>query len=482
MKTTLMILSMVWHMMHSLLFRQRLPQSRNTRSVTHSQGETQTCPKHPQADNLTDSPASPAQAAPTAQTTPTGQAAQSAQRSASPNKERSEAGRKQWPLMDSRQRTVRFNEQFLATHYDLRYNTMKVTTEFRRKSDGPDAPWCQLTERDLNSMTVEQLMAGGDSWGYGMRLCIDSAAVPNYNPVTDYLLTCPSWDGTDHIGAMARRVPTTYERWPEFFHRWVLALTAQALGMKAARGNSMVPMLIGPQGTRKSTFCRNIMPPELREYFADDIKMDNAEQVERMLGRMWLVCIDEYNSKTPREQAKIKRLLTESDVQVRRMRSDQYTLTRRMASFIATTNDDMPLPSGDGTRRYLCIAVEGNIDTTGTTDWRQLFAQAQAELRQEGCRFWFDDDDEREIQEHNKPFQQMSSLESVLPTLFEPTADRRAANLWQVLSIQKELAKVMRPTDVPSLRHLAAALKALHWSQGIIVGRRGYFLSRKEKE
>ena len=76
----------------------------------------------------------------------------------------------------------------------------------------------------------------------------------------------------------------------------------------------------------------------------------------------------------------------------------------------------------------------------------------------------------------------MSSLESVLPTLFEPTADRRAANLWQVLSIQKELAKVMRPTDVPSLRHLAAALKALHWPQGIIVGRRGYFLSRKEKD
>ena len=60
-----MILSMVWHMMHSLLFRQRLPQSRNTRSVTHSQGETQTCPKHPQADKLTERPASPGQAAPT---------------------------------------------------------------------------------------------------------------------------------------------------------------------------------------------------------------------------------------------------------------------------------------------------------------------------------------------------------------------------------------------------------------------------------
>ena len=59
------------------------------------------------------------------------------------------------------------------------------------------------------------------------------------------------------------------------------------------------------------------------------LPLDNAEQVERVLGRMWLVCIDEYNAKTDREQAKIKRLLTEKDVQIRKMRSDQYTTTPR---------------------------------------------------------------------------------------------------------------------------------------------------------
>ena len=390
----------------------------------------------------------------------------------------------------SRQRTVRFNEQFLAERYELRYNTLKGITEFRSRSGGEDAPWQPLKERDLNRLTVEQLKAGGESWSYGMKLCIDSSSVPEYNPVADYLASCPPWDGHDHIGAMARRVPTSYERWPEFFHRWMLGLTAQALGM-AAGPNSLVPLLIGPQGTRKSTFCRSILPPEMREYYADDIKMDNAEQVERVLGRMWLVCIDEYDAKTQREQAKIKRLLTESDVQVRRMRSDQYTLKRRMASFIATTNDSTPLPSADGTRRYLCVEVEGMIhlpplgpaacspQAGDCINWRQMFAQAQAELRQEGCRYWFSSEDEREIQEHNRPFQQLSSIESLLPAFFEAASERSSVNLWQVHAIQKELSAVLRPSDVPTLKRLGAALKAMHWPQGCIAGRRGYYLRRK---
>ena len=92
-------------------------------------------------------------------------------------------------------------------------------------------------------------------------------------------------------------------------------MVAQALNLNRDYGNSMVPLLIGGQGIKKSNFCKNILPPSMREYYMDDIKMENAEQVERVLGRMWLVCIDEYNAKTEREQAKIKRLLTEKDVQ-----------------------------------------------------------------------------------------------------------------------------------------------------------------------
>ena len=374
-----------------------------------------------------------------------------------------------------RSAVIRFNKQFLAECYDLRYNELKRLTEFRPKRS--KAPWQPLSERDLNRLTTEQLESGGGSWSYGMKLCIESTDVPSYNPVTDWLGGLPAWDGHDHIGDIAGRVPTTYDRWPEFFHRWMLAMVAQARGM-ATMGNSMVPLLIGCQGLRKTTFCRSLLPPELREYFMDDIKMESAEQVERVLARMWLVCIDEYNAKTPREQAKIKRLLTEKDVQVRRPHSDGYHLVPRLASFIATTNDPTPLPSADGTRRYLCVEVEGPIDLDGTIDYRQLYAQALHEL-EAGRRYWFDADDEAEIQHHNEPYQQASPLETVLPTLFEPTQDRRRENLWQVQAVQKVLSEQLRTADVPNLRQTANAMKALRWPQGAVSGIRGYYLTRR---
>lgn len=407
-----------------------------------------------------------------------------------------------------RSAVIGFNKQFLTERYDLRYNVLKRTTEFRakptphptgesrREDEGQAGAWQPLTDRDLNRLTTEQLEAGGGSWSYGMRLCIESSDVPSYNPVLAYLDSLPDWDGYDHIGDLAHRVPTVYSRWPEFFRRWMLAMVAQTGGGEAGfrfqdsgfwfrdsgsrfHGNSMVPLLIGGQGLRKTTFCRLLLPPELREYFMDDIKMDSAEQVERVLARMWLVCIDEYNAKTPREQAKIKRLLTEKDVQVRRPRSDEYRLVPRLASFIATTNDATPLPEGDGTRRYLCIEVEGSIDTDSPVDHRQIYAQALHELQQ-GARYWFDADDEAEIQRHNAPYQQASPLESVLPTLFEPTHDRRRENLWQVQAVQKVLATHLRTADIPNLRQTADAMKALRWPQGAVCGTRGYYLTRKD--
>ena len=153
----------------------------------------------------------------------------------------------------------------------------------------------------------------------------------------------------------------------------------------------------------------------LREYYIDDIKMDNAEQVERMLGRMALVNIDEYNAKTDREQAKIKRILTEKDVQVRRMRSDQYVMTQRMASFIATTNERQPLNDPTGSRRYLCVEVTGMIDTDTPINYQQLYAQALWELEHKRP-YYFSKEEETAIEAHNRQYQNMSTTEILLAT------------------------------------------------------------------
>ena len=382
--------------------------------------------------------------------------------------------------MNEKERIIRFIEDFFHRRYQLRYNVVKQLTEYRL-NDLTFKPWQPLTDRQLKSIVVEQMKEGGESWMNDIRIYLESAHVEDYNPVHEFLAGCGQWDGrANYIEDFARRLPTNYSKWPKYFHRWFLAMVAQALDINRDYGNSMVPMLIGGQGIKKSNFCKNILPPSMREYYMDDIKMDNAEQVERVLGRMWLVCIDEYNAKTDREQAKIKRLLTEKDVQIRKMRSDQYTMTPRLCSFIATTNDPTPLPSGDGSRRYLCVEVTGEVDMSGRIPYKQMYAQAVYELQVRNALYWFTSDDEQEIQRHNRPYQQASSIEEVLTNLFAPTNKHKRENFWQVQDIQRELSKHLKASDVPNIIKLGKILKALRWPRGGNTGTRGYYLQLKK--
>ena len=318
-------------------------------------------------------------------------------------------------------------------------------------------------------------MEGGYGWSIDIETYVQSSLVKTYNPILEFLFATNQYydPKRDYIGELARRVPTDYPDWEKYFHRWFLAMVAQWTRRSRDFGNAVVPMLIGRQGTHKSTFCKLLLPHSLREYYMDDIKMDNAEQVERVLGRMALVNIDEYNAKTDREQAKIKRLLTERDVQVRQMRSDQYTMTSRLCSFIATTNDTQPLPGGDGTRRYLCVELTGVIDTDTPIDYPRLYAQAMHELA-EGKPFRFYPHEEAEIQEHNRPYQQQTSAEEVLLTYFAPVGKD---NLYfmKAVDIQQELAKHLKASDVPNIKQLTVTLKRCGFRNGTHKGQRGWF-------
>ena len=380
--------------------------------------------------------------------------------------------------MTEKQRIATKVRDFFKRRYELRYNEMKRMEEFREKN-GKLWPWRPLTKRELNRIAHEEMIDAGVAWSIDIELYVKSSLVRNYNPVHEFLEGCGDWKDKNHdfIGEMARRVPHQYPAWELFFHRWFLAMVAQWRGQNRDFGNSVMPMLVGRQGTHKTTFCKLLLPPSLREYYVDDIKLDNPEQVERMLGRMALVNIDEYNAKSSREQAKIKRVLTEKDVQVRRMRSEHYEMTPRMASFIATTNERQPLNDTQGSRRYLCVEVTDMIDTTTPINYQQLYAQAVWEL-EHGEKYWFTREEEAEMEAHNMSFQNMPPAEVLLTTLYEP-AERSKANFHKAADmlavIAEECNKRHLNKEVPSMKQLTMALKARGFIYGAVDGVYGWY-------
>lgn len=389
-----------------------------------------------------------------------------------------EKGLKPRSALNQKERIARGIADFFSRRYELRYNTVKKIEEWRPR-DGVYREWQQLTDRDLNRMTFEQMREGGDGWGIDLQIYLHSSMIPQYNPLTEFLNGCGRWYGhKDHIAELAKRVPTDYADWEPLFHCWFLAMVAQWLGIDSRFSNMLVPMLIGGQGTHKTTFCRMLLPPVLHDYFIDDIKMDNAEQVERVLARMALVNIDEYNAKTEREQAKIKRILAEKDVQVRKMRSDQYIRSQRTASFIATTNSPTPLTDPTGSRRYICCPVNGIINTEPTINYRQLYAQAVYEIKH-GTRYYPTREEELRMEQHNQQFQLIKKADLVLTDYFEPV-ERNKDDLMTFPEIEQSLRPRIGAGRMPTINELSSAL-AYHFQAGAVKGRRGWYM-RPQKQ
>ncbi len=97
-------------------------------------------------------------------------------------------------------------------------------------------------------------MEGIPLWDRDISRYIYSNRVPVFNPLEDFLYRLPAWDGKDRIRALAATVPCKNPYWMDLFHRWFLNMVSHWKGSNEKYANSVSPLLVGPQGTRKSTF------------------------------------------------------------------------------------------------------------------------------------------------------------------------------------------------------------------------------------
>ena len=154
--------------------------------------------------------------------------------------------------------------------------------------------------------------------------------------MNEYLDSLPKWDGKDRVEALARRVPTSYEEWPELFHLWMRSMVAMWMGKGQLSGNSLVPLLIGRQGCGKSSFCRILLPLHLRDYYNDRINFKNETDLNLGLTSFGLINLDEFDKITQRQQVVLKYLVSTADLKYRPPYGKAYSEHRRFASFIGT--------------------------------------------------------------------------------------------------------------------------------------------------
>ena len=326
-----------------------------------------------------------------------------------------------WPLKHVKpsQLLTYKTEAFLNSRYELRKNVMTGVAQYRSK-DSFDYRFSDLTKEAMNTMSIRALKAGLDSWDKDIKRYVESTMIPEYDPVNEWLEQLPKWDGHDRVTPLARRIQTKNEHWTGDFHKWLLSMVAHWKGIDRNHGNAIVPMLIGPQGCGKTSFCGILLPEELRDYYNDKIDFKNETAINLGLTSFALINIDEFDMLSKSQQPLLKHLISKSDVKMRPPYGKAYEQRRRYASFIATTNNLRPLPDDkSGSRRFVCIVVENQIDTLTPIDYPQLYAQLVAEIAR-GDRYWFEEDENQRIINENRQFERVGSLEKMISLTFRP--------------------------------------------------------------
>lgn len=295
---------------------------------------------------------------------------------------------------------------FLTMRYAFRYNTVLNCTEYRPVALPADS-FTPLDPRMLRRIILEVQREGIEVSPNDIRNYIESDYVRQFDPVGDYLASCEgAWDGHDHIGDLARTVPTDAPLWHKWFKTWLLAMVSQWQNQSSRLyGNSVAPLLISPQGYHKSTFCRRLLPDVLKWGYTDSLTLSDRRQVMLAMSQQLLINLDEFNQISPRvQQGFLKNVIQLPSIKAKRPYGTHLEELPRKASFIATSNMTDILSDPSGNRRFIGIELTAPIDTSRVPDHHQLFAQALQLLRN-GSRSWFDKAETEQIMLWNRRYE-----------------------------------------------------------------------------
>jgi putative DNA primase/helicase len=202
-----------------------------------------------------------------------------------------------------------------------------------------------------------------------------------FHPIRDAFNALPGWDGVKRVDTMLTRYCGTPD--DEYHHsvsrKLLCGIVARALtpGCKF----DYMPIFIGPQGQKKSTFFEVLAGHP--SWFTDNMPpVDKRADVVSAIRSKLIVEWAELDQLRKHEVESIRAFITVK-VDQSRLSYERHTLAyKRQAIIVGTTNSYTPLRDGQGNRRSWPIHVNVPVINTAAlaAERAQLFAEAKAIL------------------------------------------------------------------------------------------------------
>ena len=377
---------------------------------------------------------------------------------------------------------VRVRYNVITRKREIQVESGKMTDDSCCRPDGNfpllsfNSQLIELTDDHVNSLYCRFCLSTGlTTRPKEFNTIIESDFYPTYNPLHEYLEHLPAWDGvTDHIDRLASMVHVTgctQDMHNRFFKKWIVAMVAA--WMDESVTNHEILTYIGPQGRYKTTFMTRLLPPVLGEYFATKTFKGRMDKDDRLaLTELALIDLEELDVMNASEVNQLKALVTDPSVNLRPVYA-RYTVRRaHIASFCGTGNNPRFLTDLTGHRRWLPFMIEA-IDSPYDHPfyYEGIYAQAYA-LYRNGFRYWFDDEENAELERHNRQFEEPCIEEELIRTyLRKPYGEERGEFLTATRIIEL-VGGAVRVTLSP--KRIAIAMQRLGYEQRRVLNTRGW--------
>lgn len=280
---------------------------------------------------------------------------------------------------------VRVIEGDPALKGKIRYNTMSYNPEYFGQlfwhADGDlHGQWTDTDDSNLISyLDVNYGLSKDSAYVHAFNIITSRY---HYNPVIEWLESLPEWDGKSHIENLM----------PDYLgtDKTPYNTAALKLHMVAAINRVYEPgckydhvlVLVGPQGSFKTTFCERLAV-HADWYDGNFCTIDGNQAVERLSGKWILEMAELLAVKKQKDVEAFKAFVTATaDNNYRQPYGRRPKDRLRQCVFCATTNDYEFESDLTGNRRYMPVRV------AVTKPLKNIMSPDQASVRQDFALAW----------------------------------------------------------------------------------------------
>ena len=274
-----------------------------------------------------------------------------------------------------------------------------------------------LSVEAKNTLLLMANSQGVDLTDQQLQQYIHSTIIEQWNPAKNWMESLEPWDGNDYVGELAQRIITSNPDWPHRFHKWMLQMVARWMGLTVAQNDVIVPVIVGQFGYGKTTFCNLILPPSLRHYYTDQVRVRQMADVHELVTTHLLVALDEFYQENTDQLPAVRYLFSRSTPVQRWPYGTTREPRKNYAAFIATTGNLHPMTDAAGAAHLVCVEITHAIDIKTSIDYDQLYAQLAEEL-ENGEDYSLTDEEREAMAVQNSPFQEADNLVKMVSMLY----------------------------------------------------------------